>query len=80
MIDRVKEHLEQVNAFTSKDAQAIEEFRISYAGKKGILNSLFAAFREVPADEKKAFGQELNTLKTAVTDKIKELQSQLNNK
>jgi phenylalanyl-tRNA synthetase alpha chain len=34
----------------------------------------------VPADEKKAFGQELNTLKTAVTDKIKELQSQLNNK
>ncbi|MDG1912309.1 MAG: phenylalanine--tRNA ligase subunit alpha [Flavobacteriaceae bacterium] len=80
MIDRVKEHLEQVNAFTSKDAQAIEEFRISYAGKKGILNALFAAFREVPADEKKAFGQELNTLKTAVTDKIKELQSQLNNK
>jgi len=80
MIDRVKEHLEQVNTFTSKDAQAIEEFRISYAGKKGILNSLFAAFREVPADEKKAFGQELNTLKTAVTDKIKELQSQLNNK
>ena len=80
MIDRVKEHLEQVNAFTSKDAQAIEEFRISYAGKKGILNALFAAFREVPAVEKKAFGQELNTLKTAVTDKIKELQSQLNNK
>jgi len=80
MIDRVKEHLEQVNAFTSKDAQAIEEFRISYAGKKGILNALFAAFREVPADEKKAFGQELNTLKTAVTDKTKELQSQLNNK
>ena len=34
----------------------------------------------MPADEKKAFGQELNTLKTAVTDKIKELQSQLNNK
>ena len=58
------------------DAQAIEDFRVSYAGKKGILNSLFASFREVPADEKKAFGQELNILKAAVADKVKELQSQ----
>ena len=80
MIERVKEYLEQVNAFSSSDAKAIEEFRVSYAGKKGILNSLFATFREVPVDEKKAFGQELNTLKTAVSDKIKELQSQMNSK
>ena len=63
MIDRIKEYLEQVNAFESNDVQAIEDFRVSYAGKKGILNSLFASFREVPADEKKAFGQELNILK-----------------
>lgn len=76
MIDRIKEYLEQVNAFESNDAQAIEDFRVSYAGKKGILNSLFASFREVPADEKKAFGQELNILKAAVADKVKELQSQ----
>ena len=76
MIDRIKEYLEQVNAFESNDAQAIEDFRVSYAGKKGILNSLFASFREVPADEKKAFGQELNILKAAVADKGKELQSQ----
>ena len=41
---------------------------------------MFATFREVPVDEKKAFGQELNTLKTAVSDKIKELQSQMNSK
>ncbi|MGI9540956.1 MAG: phenylalanine--tRNA ligase subunit alpha [Flavobacteriaceae bacterium] len=76
MIDRIKEYLEQVNAFKSNDAQVIEDFRVSYAGKKGILNSLFASFREVPADEKKAFGQELNILKAAVADKVKELQSQ----
>ena len=55
MIDRVKEYLEQVQAFSSSDAQEIEAFRVSYAGKKGILNNLFAAFREVPPEEKKAF-------------------------
>jgi len=76
MIDRVKEYLEQVEAFTSTDPQEIETFRVSYAGKKGILNDLFASFREVPVEEKKAFGQELNKLKEAVTSKVKELQTQ----
>ena len=76
MIDRVKEYLEQVEAFSSTDPQEIETFRVSYAGKKGILNDLFASFREVPVEEKKAFGQELNKLKEAVTNKVKELQTQ----
>ena len=76
MIDRLKEYLEQVEAFSSTDPQEIETFRVSYAGKKGILNDLFASFREVPVEEKKAFGQELNKLKEAVTSKVKELQTQ----
>jgi phenylalanyl-tRNA synthetase alpha chain len=76
MIVRVKEYLEEVHAFSSLDAQKIEAFRVSYAGKKGILNQLFAAFREVPAQEKKAFGQALNELKQAVSEKVKHLQAQ----
>ena len=77
MIERVKKYLEEVNSFSSTDALTIEKFRVSYSGKKGILNTLFAAFREVPVEEKKAFGQELNVLKNAISEKIKELQSQL---
>ncbi|MEK9613173.1 MAG: phenylalanine--tRNA ligase subunit alpha [Flavobacteriaceae bacterium] len=76
MIDRVKEYLEEVQAFSSLDAQEIEAFRVSYAGKKGILNRLFAAFREVPTQDKKAFGQALNQLKEAVSEKVKHLQGQ----
>ncbi|MDA0793348.1 MAG: phenylalanine--tRNA ligase subunit alpha [Bacteroidetes bacterium] len=76
MIEEVKKHLKKVEAFSENDAEAIENFRLSYAGKKGILNELFAAFRAVPNEEKKAFGQALNTLKTAVSDKVQLLQSQ----
>jgi phenylalanyl-tRNA synthetase alpha chain len=76
MIDQVKEHLEKVEQFHSKEKDAIEAFRIAYAGKKGILNDFFAAFREVPADQKKEFGQVLNTLKNAVNDKVKALSAQ----
>jgi len=76
MIEEVKKHLKKVEAFSDNDAEAIENFRLSYAGKKGILNELFAAFRAVPNEEKKAFGQALNTLKTAVSEKVQLLQSQ----
>jgi len=77
MIEEVQKHLKEVAAFSSHEAEAIENFRVKYAGKKGILNELFAAFRTVPNEEKKAYGQELNTLKTAVTEKVNSLQSQL---
>ena len=77
MIEEVQKHLKAVETFSSKDAEAIENFRVNYAGKKGILNELFVAFRTVPNEEKKAYGQELNTLKTAVAEKVKSLQSQL---
>jgi phenylalanyl-tRNA synthetase alpha chain len=77
MIEEVQKHLKEVETFTSKDAKAIENFRVNYAGKKGILNELFAAFRTVQNEEKKAYGQELNALKKAVFEKVKSLQSQL---
>ncbi|MGA0273326.1 MAG: phenylalanine--tRNA ligase subunit alpha [Flavobacteriaceae bacterium] len=80
MIDEVKKHLKAVEAFSSKEAEAIESFRVSYAGKKGILNELFAAFRTVHNEEKKAYGQELNALKSAVQEKVQSLQGQLYSK
>ena len=79
MIDQVQKHLEAVEAFTAQTAEAVEAFRIEYAGKKGILNALFASFRTVPAAEKKEYGQLLNSLKQAVTDKVKTLQAATKN-
>ena len=75
MIEQVEKHLEDVAAFEAHTPEAVEAFRIQYAGKKGILNALFASFRDVPAADKKAFGQLLNTLKQAVADKVQILQA-----
>ena len=75
MIETVKEHLQKVAQFEATDQEAIEQFRISYAGKKGILNDLFAAFRAVPNEEKKEFGQVLNQLKAAVSEKVESLKA-----
>lgn len=75
MIDKIKETLASVSTFEAKSKEEIESFRIKYLGKKGILNDFFAAFKEVPPQDKKAYGQALNELKNAVSDKVKNLQS-----
>ncbi len=53
MIDKIKEHIAKIEDFTAKTKEELEQFRIQYLGKKGLLNDFFAAFKEVPNEEKK---------------------------
>ncbi|MGV4502161.1 hypothetical protein ACQ1PX_11850 [Ornithobacterium rhinotracheale] len=53
----------------------MEEFRIKFLAKTGLLNGLFARFKEVPNQEKKEVGQALNQLKHKATEKINALKS-----
>jgi phenylalanyl-tRNA synthetase alpha chain len=49
------------------DAAAVETVRIRYAGKKsGLLNELLAHLRELPNEEKRAYGRGLNDLKKEI--------------
>ncbi len=80
MLDKIKEYLDEVECFHSDNSQSIEGFRIKYLGKKGILNTLFADFKNVPADQKKEYGQQLNTLKNAVENKVSSLKLQVEEK
>jgi len=74
MIDKINENLALVNAFEAKSKEEIEAFRLQYLGKKGMMNDFFAAFKEVSPQDKKEYGQALNKLKNAVTEKVKSLQ------
>lgn len=73
MIDKIKEHIAEVASFTSTDTTEIENFRIKYLGQKGLLKEFFAAFKEVPNEDKKEFGQVVNTLKNTAQDKVNAL-------
>ena len=80
MIEKIKVHITEVENFTADTADAIEAFRIKYLGKKGLLNEFFAAFKEVPNDQKKEFGQTINQLKNAATEKVNSLKESLEDK
>jgi len=79
MIDKLKEHIAEVEQFTTDSKEAVEAFRIKYLGKKGLLNDFFAEFKNVANDQKKEFGQTINTLKQAATEKVNALKDSLEN-
>lgn len=70
MIEEIKSKLALVKQFEANSEQELESFRLEFLGKKGLLNSYFAAFKEVPAEDKKQFGQVVNELKNSVQEKL----------
>ena len=70
MLKKVESLLAEVAAFNSQDPKEIEQFRIRLLGKKGEVTLLFTQFKDVPIEDKKTFGQELNQLKTQALEKV----------
>ncbi len=77
MIDKIRKYIAEVEAFETQSSQEIENFRVKYLGKKGILNDIFAEFKDVPNEQKKDVGQAVNTLKVAAQEKISSLKEVL---
>ncbi|KAG1649119.1 Phenylalanine--tRNA ligase alpha subunit [Nymphon striatum] len=73
----IKEHIAEVEQFTTDSKEAVEAFRIKYLGKKGLLNDFFSEFKNVANDQKKEFGQTINTLKQVATEKVNSLKDSL---
>ena len=77
MIDKIKELIAEAEAFKAQTKEEVEAFRIKYLGKKGLLNEFFAEFKNVANDQKKEFGQTINTLKKTAEDKVKRFKSRV---
>ena len=78
MLDSVKNLLKEVDSFTPKSKEELESFRLAYLGKKGKLNGLFSAFKDVPNEQKKEFGQAINTLKQNAQAKVDQYKDTFN--
>ncbi len=80
MIDKIKEYIGEAQAFYTQNKDELEVFRIKFLGSKGLLKEFFAEFKNVPNDQKAAFGQVINLLKSSVEEKVKAIQESLESK
>jgi phenylalanyl-tRNA synthetase alpha chain len=77
MISKINNLFSEISAFSAKNNEELESFRLRFLSKKGLIPELFEEFRNVPAQEKKEIGQRLNLLKEAAQEKYNSLKSDL---
>ncbi len=63
-----QDFLNELSGITTQEA--LEEARVKYLGKKGLVTELLKDMRNLSPEEKKTFGQEVNILKEEITEKI----------
>ena len=77
MKQKIEDLLNKIETLTAEKLQEVEDIRVKLLGKKGEITALFDEFRNVPAEQKREFGQKLNVLKTKAAEKIEELRQKV---
>ena len=62
-LEEIKKQIEE-ELNESKDIKSLNDLKVKYLGKKGIITELSSKIKEIPNEEKKEFGRKMNELKT----------------
>jgi phenylalanyl-tRNA synthetase alpha chain len=76
---KVKSIEEEVKSAQLSNPEALENFRLKYISKKGLIPGLFEDLKKASVEEKKQFGKLLNDLKNLAEEKFKSSQEELQN-
>ncbi|MEE4115492.1 MAG: phenylalanine--tRNA ligase subunit alpha [Marinilabiliaceae bacterium] len=77
MINRIKLLEKEIESATIENMDSLEEFRLKYLSKKGLIPSLFSDFRNIAPEDKKVVGQLVNNLKISATTKYNNVKERL---
>ncbi|MFO8128808.1 MAG: phenylalanine--tRNA ligase subunit alpha [Bacteroidales bacterium] len=77
MNDRIQKITSEIESFVASGKEELEQFRLKYLSKKGEIQELFKAFRDVPPEQRRELGKSLNALKKLAHEKFDHLASTL---
>ena len=77
MLDKIKALEAEIKERQIQTMEALEEYRLEFLSKKGKIQTLFAEFRNVAAEDKKAVGQAINQLKKHAEENLQKLKDEL---
>ncbi|MDQ3073402.1 MAG: phenylalanine--tRNA ligase subunit alpha, partial [Bacteroidota bacterium] len=63
-------YLSEVEAWQPENESSIEEFRLKWLSRKGLLQELFGRIKEISPEDRKQYGQDVNRLKVIVEEKF----------
>ncbi len=70
MQDKIKEYLQEVEQFSPAAKAQLEDFRIRFLSKKGVMAELFSHMKDIDPALRKDFGQLVNELKEKAEEKV----------
>jgi phenylalanyl-tRNA synthetase alpha chain len=77
MEERIQRLMQEVESYQATDKQGVENFRLQYVSKKGVIGDLFEELKLLSPDQKKNVGKILNQLKQAAEAKFVTLSESL---
>ncbi len=75
LLQQIQSYKQEVETFRAPNAEAVESFRIKYLGTKGLVKSLMAELKNIPAEKKKEYGQIINEFKQLAENKYESLKA-----
>ena len=70
MPDKIKKLIEEVEEFQATAKEQVENFRLKYLSKKGVLAGLFAEMKSMEPAARKEYGRWVNELKIKTEEKL----------
>lgn len=70
MLDKVEELHQEIEHYTITSPEQLEQFRMRFISRKGIITELFEGLKSVPQADRRAVGQELNGLKNFAQERF----------
>jgi phenylalanyl-tRNA synthetase alpha chain len=77
MIEQILNNIKEIESFKSINKDEIENFRIKFLGKKGLVSYYFSEFKNIENSRKKEYGLSINKLKISAQNKFNDLSSLL---
>ena len=74
LLQQIELYKREIIATQVTSVEELEAFRIKYLGTKGLVKTIMGEMKNVPNEQKKAFGQILNEFKLLTENKFDELQ------
>ncbi|QCR23817.1 phenylalanine--tRNA ligase subunit alpha [Pontibacter sp. SGAir0037] len=79
MVEKIQRVAQEIEAAQLGNAAELEQFRIAYIGRKGLIASLFDDLKQVAPEQRRQVGQDLNRLKNRAQERFDQAQEQLAN-
>ncbi|MDI9356924.1 MAG: phenylalanine--tRNA ligase subunit alpha [Chitinophagaceae bacterium] len=80
MIQQIHILQEEIQGYTISNKEELETYRMRFISRKSVINELFDAFKSLSPEEKKKTGVLLNTLKNKAEERLKYLNTLLEEK